>query len=509
MFTSGGDSMNSNIRRIITTGVTAVLIAALSIAGGFLGSRIYQSSTQTETLFPESSEASAAAPALPSEDSDVISKAFQDKFRGIAAETLPEVVEINVVSTVTQPAFSSPFDFFFGTPGGKPRERQYQQRGLGSGVIVAKEKDTVYVLTNNHVAGEADEIEVVLSDKRSFTAELVGADAMMDLALISFTSEEDIPVAVLGDSDTLAPGDWVFAVGNPLGFQSTITAGIVSATYRDAQPGSGMSGITSYIQTDAAINQGNSGGALVNLDGEVIGINTWIASQNGGNIGLGFAIPINDAKRAIMDFIDNGAVSYSWLGVQTGTPESELAADLKIEDGDGAFIYSVYSNSPAAEAGLMPGDIVTGIDNSDIRSSNDLVRRVASLPVGKPSSFTVLRNGEEVELRVKTEKRDENSGNDTSHLWPGINIVPLNNQIREQLSLGKKDDGVVIAAIAPDSIAGGSGLQQGDLVISINSEEITSARDFYRTLNSPAEEIQFRVLRNGRELTIGFTKPEK
>jgi serine protease Do len=129
--------------------------------------------------------------------------------------------------------------------------------------------------------------------------------------------------------------------------------------------------------------------------------------------------------------------------------------------------------------------------------------------VGKPRRFTVLRNGEKVELRVKTEKRDENSGNDTSNLWPGINIVPLNNQIREQLSLGKKDDGVVIAAIAPDSIAGGSGLQQGDLVISINSEEITSARDFYRALNSPAEEIQFRVLRNGRELTIGFTKPEK
>ena len=499
--------MNTNIHKIIRFSVATVLIAALSLGGGILGSRITQNNTPTETVFQDSVQP-ASVTTLPSGDSDAVARAFQEKFRDIAATTLPEVVEVNVTSTVTQPAFSSPFDFFFGKPGGKPQEREYQQRGLGSGVIVAKKGDTVYVLTNNHVAGEADKIDVVLSDKRNFTAELVGADSMMDLALISFTAKEDIPVAVLGDSDSLAEGDWVFAVGNPLGFQSTITAGIVSATYRDAQPGSGMSGITSYIQTDAAINQGNSGGALVNLDGEVIGINTWIASQNGGNIGLGFAIPINDAKRAIMDFIDTGSVSYSWLGVQTGEPDTSLAADLGIEQKDGAFIYSVYSNSPAAKAGLRPGDVVTRIGDSEIADSNALVRNVASLPVGKSTDFTVLRDGNSVELSVKTEKREENSGSDVSALWPGINIAPLTDDIRNQLSLKKKDEGIVIAAIAPDSIAGGSGLQQGDLVISINSEKVENARDFYRGLNAPSDEIQFRILRSGRELTIGFTKPE-
>jgi len=500
--------MNTNTTKIIKFSIASVLIAGLSIGGGMFGSRITQNKSAVEPVFQDSLQP-AAVTTQPSGDSDAVARAFQDKFRDIAATTLPEVVEVNVVSTVTQPALRSPFDFFFGNPGGKSQERQYQQRGLGSGVIVARKDDTVYVLTNNHVAGEADEIEVVLNDKHTFSAELVGADSMMDLALISFTSKEDIPIAVLGDSDSLAPGDWVFAVGNPLGFQSTITAGIVSATYRDAQPGSGMSGITSYIQTDAAINQGNSGGALVNLDGEVIGINTWIASQNGGNIGLGFAIPINDAKRAIMDFIDTGSISYSWLGVQTGEPDTALADDMGIESGDGAFIYSVYSNSPAAKAGLQPGDLVTKIGDSQISSSNDLVRNVASLPVGKSTGFTVLRDGNSVELSVKTEKREENSGSDVSNLWPGINIAPLNDDIREQLSLKKKDEGVVIAAIAPDSIAGGSGIQQGDLVISINSEKVSSAEDFYRGLNSPSEEIQFRILRNGRELTIGFQKPGK
>jgi len=496
----------NNIHRIVKFSVTAILVATLSIGGGILGSRINQKSNQAGPVFQETIKDTAISTAA-STDSNAVARAFQDKFRDIASETLPEVVEINVVSTVTQPGFSSPFDFFFGTPGGKPRERQYQQRGLGSGVIVAQKNDTIYVLTNNHVAGEADEIEVVLNDNRSFTAELVGADSMMDLALISFISKENLPVAVLGDSDTLAPGDWVFAVGNPLGFQSTITAGIVSATYRDAQPGSGMSGITSYIQTDAAINQGNSGGALVNLDGEVIGINTWIASQNGGNIGLGFAIPINDAKRAIMDFIDTGSISYSWLGVQTGTPENSLAEDLDYEDGDGAFLYSVYNNSPAEKAGLLPGDLVTKIGEAELDNSSDLVRKVASLPVGKATKFTVLRDGKSVELNVKTEKREEDSGSDVSKLWPGVNITPLDDNIRDQLSLKKKDEGVVIAAIAPDSIAGGSGLQQGDLLISINSEKITTARDFYRNLNAPDKEIQFRILRNGRELTIGFQKP--
>ena len=498
--------MTKNIHPVIKFSIAAVLIAALSIGGGFLGSRL--SGNNNETPFQESVEPAPVTP-VPSGDSDAVARAFQDKFRDIAATTLPEVVEINVVSTITQPVFRSPFDFFFGNPGGKPQEREYQQRGLGSGVIVAHKDNKVYVLTNNHVAGKADEIEVVLSDKRTYSAELVGADSMMDLALVSFETKEDIPIAVLGDSDALAPGDWVFAVGNPLGFQSTITAGIVSATYRDAQPGSGMSGITSYIQTDAAINQGNSGGALVNLDGEVIGINTWIASQNGGNIGLGFAIPINDAKRAIMDFIDTGSVSYSWLGVQTGNPDSEMAADLGISNGDGAFIYSVYSNSPAARAGLLPGDLVTKIGDKDIADSNDLVHSVATLPVGKATDFTVLRDGKSVNLRVKTEKRDENSGSDVSKLWPGINIAILNDDLREQLSLDKKDEGVVIAAIAKDSIAGGSGLQQGDLVIEINSEKVSSAKDFYRNLNIPTDEIQFRILRNGRELTIGFQKPDK
>jgi len=230
---------------------------------------------------------------------------LQNSFRSVSEKVLPVVVMINVVEVKKQAPERGDqpwFYYFFGRPDEDgSQEREFRNRGLGSGVIVRKTGKTFYVLTNNHVVGTAEEISVQLHDRREFKAKLVGKDERKDLAVVSFEAEgEDIPLAVLGDSNSLHVGDWVLAVGNPFGLESTVTAGIVSALGRRGGP---EGNISDFFQTDASINQGNSGGALVNLAGEVVGINTWITSPTGGSIGLGFAIPINNVKKAVEDII--------------------------------------------------------------------------------------------------------------------------------------------------------------------------------------------------------------
>jgi Do/DeqQ family serine protease len=505
--------MNGSLRKVIWATSAAVMVVVLGLGGGALGARLIPERSTSESIpiglmyAPQPQEVTGTTT-----DSgisgDEVSRAFQNRFRSVAASTQLIVVEIDVKNTVTQPVNSSPFNFFFGNPDQSiPKQRQYTQSGLGSGVIVARDGEIYYVLTNNHVAGDAEEIEVILDDEQSYKAELVGADSLMDLALVSFRTTDEFPIAVLGDSDALAVGDWVFAVGNPLGYQSTVTAGIVSAKSRDAKPGSGASGITSFIQTDAAINQGNSGGALVNIDGEVVGINTWIASRNGGNIGLGFAIPINDAKRAVSDFIESGSVSYSWLGVQTGPPIPDLAIDMEIDEVKGAFVFGVYADSPAGKAGILPGDMITKVGEREIADSNVLVRTIAALEAGRSTPMTVLRDGKSLVITVKTENRDDTSGSDVSNLWPGITVVPVTDDVREQLELGKDDDGVVIAGINSESVAGNGGLRQGDLVTEVNGARVRSAGEFYRAIGRDVDEIQFRIVRGGQGLTFGFDKP--
>jgi serine protease Do len=329
----------------------------------------------------------------------------------------------------------------------------------------------------------------------------------MDLALVSFQTSEEVPIAPLGDSSTLQAGDWVFAVGNPLGFQSSITAGIVSATARHAQVGSGMSGITDYIQTDAAINQGNSGGPLVNLDGEVVGINTWIASQSGGNIGLGFAIPINNAKRAINDFLTNGEVTYSWLGVQVSSVGDTLAQALNLDTSVGAFVSGVYENSPAQSAGLLAGDVITKIGSTAIDTSNTLVATVANLQPGARIPFDIIRNGRAQTITVQTGKRTASSGTQDA-VWPGMSVAPLTNDIKSQLNLANSVDGVVIAGVSDNSPAADSGLRPGDTITTVNGTPIRSLADFYQQVNKDGNgEVQFRVIRDGRQLILGFVRP--
>ncbi len=440
----------------------------------------------------------------------------QNAFRAIAKEILPTVVEVNVVDTVNAPATpfrfneKNPFQFFFGVPSPNDRQpnqtpqQQFQQRGLGSGIMVRQDGDTVYVLTNNHVAGKASQISVRLPDGRSFKASLVGKDPQRDLALVSFQTSEHMPLAPLGDSSKLEVGDWVLAVGNPLGFESSLTFGIVSAVGRQAQPGSSLGQYTDYIQTDAAINRGNSGGPLVNIDGQVIGINTWIASQTGGSIGLGFAIPINNAKKAINEFITKGRVDYGWLGVNVGDIVPSLQTDLP-SNVTGAFVYDIFRGSAADRAGIEPGDIITSVNGNNLRTSDDLVTQIGGLDPGKSVTLAIYRQGKSIRTDVTLGLRAADVAKESKNLWPGMSVVNLTEQVRSRLNLPSGRGDVVIGNVESGSPADTAGLKPGDIIRNVNGNRIRNVMDFYKTVNNTrSNEVMFRIYRQDTELLIGL-----
>jgi serine protease Do len=244
----------------------------------------------------------------------------------------------------------------------------------------------------------------------------------------------------------------------------------------------------------------------VNLNGEVVGINTWIASQTGGSIGLGFAIPVNNARRAITDFIQDGAIAYSWLGVQATTLSDEFATELGLADNEGAFVSGVYEGSPAADSGLRPGDVITAIAGQEISTSNDLVRTVANLEPGAQVSFEIIRGGNEMTMTVRTGRRTAESGT-SADVWPGIAVGALTDDIREELDLRRNTDGVVVGGVAENSSAAASGLRPGDTIIGVNDQKVDSVAGFYQAINGlDDDEIQFRVIRGGREIMLGFVR---
>jgi serine protease Do len=440
-------------------------------------------------------------------------RSFQDAFHEVSQEVLPVVVEINVVKTVNVQAPQSPFDFFFGPRGNGNGERQFEQRGLGSGVIVRQSGDTAYVVTNAHVVGEADQITVVLSDEREFEAKIVGSDEHLDLTLLEFTTERSVPVASFADSSNLRVGDWVVAVGNPLGFDSTVTSGIVSALGRRPEQGELASSPTDYIQTDAAINPGNSGGALANLDGDIVGINTWIASRSGGNIGIGFAIPANVVRKAVNDFIEEGRIVYGWLGVSIAgaNPNSypNIRSDLGLGDRSGAFIMNVYKGSPADKGDLLPGDYVTSMNGEDVSGPSDLSRRVGTLSPNQRVDFTVMRYGSEQQVSVNISARptEDQLEERNERLWPGMAVVNLTDALRERLGIPFGMRGVMVARVQDGSAAEEAGFEQGDIVQQIGSTSVNSMREFYRGLNETSNwRRSVTVNRGGNTMEIEFRK---
>jgi Do/DeqQ family serine protease len=371
-------------------------------------------------------------------------------------------------------------------------------------VIIYRSNGNVYVLTNNHVAGDAEEITVTLSDNRKYEGKLVGSDPKRDLALVVFKTKEDIPVAEIGDSDTLMVGDWVLAIGNPFGFESTVTAGIVSAIGRETTDAGGSVAFTDYIQTDAAINQGNSGGALVNIYGQIVGINTWIASPSGGNIGIGFAIPINNAKKVVEELINNGEIQYGWLGITVGDAMPSLRDELELGQESGGFVFGVIDNSPAKKAGILAGDYITSIAGAKIKGRDDLIVTVGNISPGTTVDFGVLREGKAFTTPVTIAVRDdERLSAKKDKIWPGFSAVTLTDELREGRDIAKDAGNIVVGSVDEGSSAAEAGLRMGDIISSINGDSVENVLDLYRIVNnSRTSTYKITLNRRGEEVEL-------
>ncbi|MDR2784130.1 MAG: Do family serine endopeptidase [Treponema sp.] len=433
-----------------------------------------------------------------------VAEGLQNAFRAVSEKVLPSVVEINTVSITKQqtPRFNGiPWDFFFGPDSGNDdssEEREYRSQGLGSGIIVRQDKEAYYVLTNNHVIDGATEIFVVMSNGKEYPAVLVGKDDRKDIAMISFKTTDSWPIAVLGDSDAVKVGDWAIAVGNPLGYMSSVTMGIVSAVGRSGGP---ANNINDFIQTDASINQGNSGGALVNIRGEVIGINTWIATKNGagGSMGLGFAIPINNAKRSIDEFISKGAISYGWLGVSLINADRDLVKALGVPEGQrGAFASQVFLDSPADKGGIRAGDFITAVNGKEVKDMNHLTLMVGDLKPGDKAEFVLFRDGVSQKFTITIDERTNDVAADNKKLWPGVFVLPLTAELRNALKLDKNARGLYVAQVYTQTPASVVGLQRNDRIIAVNDKQVNDLPGFYKALREDT----------GKELWFSFIRGE-
>jgi Do/DeqQ family serine protease len=442
------------------------------------------------------------------EDALAVAEALQTTFHAVSEKMLPSVIELKTVSVRRQqvPNFNGiPWEFFFGPRDrGEPneREREYRSQGLGSGIIVRNKDGVYYALTNNHVVDDANEITVAVRDGKEYPAQLVGKDERRDLALVSFKTNDYHPLAALGDSDSVTVGDWAIAIGNPLGeqFSFSVTMGIVSAVGRTGGPGGN---INDFIQTDAPINQGNSGGPLVNIRGEVIGVNTWIASNlsGGGNVGLGFAIPINNVKRSIDEFIETGTTRYGWLGVSLMEANRETITGLGLENKRGALASQVFIGSPADKGGIKPGDFITHVNGKEARGVQQLQMIVGDLKPGDNAAFTVIRDRQTREIQVRIETRTDQISSDNKKLWPGVTVIPLNDQIRQTMELDKDARGLFVAQVISGSPSEIIGVKQGDRITAINGTTVNDIAAFYRVLREKAtEELWFGLIRGDSAL---------
>lgn len=382
---------------------------------------------------------------------------------------------------------SDPFQDFFEDFFGQIPDREFKQSGLGSGVIIDEKG---YILTNEHVINGADKITVTLADGREFKGEIKGRDERSDLAVIKIDAKK-LPVAQLGDSDSLKIGQWVVAIGNPFGFamddpEPTVTVGVVSALHRSL--GRVMSRQRDYgdvIQTDAAINPGNSGGPLVNLKGEVVGINVAIFSTSGGYQGIGFAIPVNNAKRIITGLIEGKRILYGWLGITVQDLTDDLAAHFGLTDKTGALVVKVLEEGPAAKAGITAADVIKQIGGVPVNSVRELLNVVGKAEVGKPVKVTVVRNNKEMALNVVIGERPQDLREDSmepgtpqaADRWRGMQVEELTSESAQALRIDKQS-GVLIVDIEPDSLADKAGLVVRDVIEEINKQPVKNIADY-------------------------------
>jgi serine protease Do len=427
-------------------------------------------------------------------------------FARVAEAVGPAVININTV--MRSGSGRTPVEEFFGDEFfrrffGEGPERPQQQRSLGSGVIVDA---SGIALTNAHVVERATDIEVVTAEGKKHKAKVVGLDKRTDLAVLRLQGGGPYPAAALGDSDKVKVGDWVLAIGSPFGLQQTVTAGIISAKGRSI----GQGPFDDFLQTDAAINPGNSGGPLVNMSGEVVGINSAILSRSGGNVGIGFSIPSNMAKRIYTELVARGKITRGWLGVSIQPLTPELAKSFGLKEPRGVLIADVVKDSPADKAGLASGDVLMEFDGRKVDAPQDLQKAVGVTAPGKGVPMKVWRDKGEKTLEIKVGETPE----DTAQLEPsgksknllGLETRPITPEIARQLNL-RTTEGVVVAGVEEEGPAAEAGLQRGDVIREINRQRIRSVQDYERATQGlkPGDRVTVLLQRGPQSLYVAFT----
>jgi len=462
-----------------------LILIALLMAGAMVGFGYgLSSAVKSSDLLASTGSTVSESPMVPA------------NFTDLAEKVRPGVVNIQVVKKVKNVDFGfrnfgnpfgdkNPFGDFFGpfSEGNPPRG--FEQRGVGSGFIMSQEG---HILTNNHVVEDADQIKVKLANGKEYDGKVVGRDPKTDLALIRIEKASDLHPLKLGNSEDLKVGSWVVAVGSPFGLEQTVTAGIVSAKGRVI--GSGP--YDNFIQTDASINPGNSGGPLINMKGEVVGINTAIIAS--GN-GIGFAIPINMAKEIAPQLQEKGHVTRGWLGVSIQEVTPELAKSFGLKEKKGALVGQVVSGSPAEKAGIEQGDVILEFDGKEVADSKDLPRIVASTPVGKGVTVKLSRNGKLVDRQVKVGELEEKTeiAKTPTHRSLGITVQNLTPEIAKGLGL-KKETGVVVTQVEPGSPASNAGIQSGDVIGEVNRKLVKNVEDFIQKVEKAKDQDNVLLL---------------
>jgi serine protease Do len=494
-----------------------VLITTMALLAG---AAVWACSSAEKPPVEKATEAAAVTKA-PDQPAQQLINELSKAFEQAAARVSPSVVPIYAESVVKVPGMTGmPDDAlrqFFGNDffkrffGEVPEQKQIQ-RSLGSGVIVSKDG---YILTNNHVVSGAQKLTVYLSDKKSYRAKIVGTDPQSDVAVIRIDAT-DLPVATLGSSAGVRVGKWVIAVGNPFALLHTVTHGIISAKGRSSVENTAYQ---DFLQTDAPINPGNSGGALADLDGNVIGINTAIASPSGGNVGLGFAIPIDMAKSVMEQLIAKGKVSRGYLGLTPQDIDQDLAKALKLSSTSGVLISEVVPGSPADKAGLKSGDVVTAFNGAKVEDSTQFRQLVAQAAPESTVTITVLRNGQSFDLKaVLAERPGETQAKaapekESPEVKPssrlGLTVQTLTPDIAQQLGYKRTETGVVIAEVAPASAADEAGLQAGDVVKEVDRQPVQTAEEFERQMRrfKSGDKVALLIKRAGVTFFVPLTMP--